>query len=140
MTVTIAPALLCDIEAAAARCDPDEACGLLVGRKQGASHTVTEVHVSRNIAAEPRHRFEVDPGLRLRLQRQARERCERVIGVFHSHPGGEPAPSETDRASIWEPDLIWLITGVHDGVAGQTKAFMADPAGTGFRPLEMLVV
>lgn len=137
MTVVIAPNLLCEIVAAALRRFPEEACGLLVGRTQGDAQSITEVHESRNVALEPRRAFEVDPSLRLRLQRQTRGSGTGVIGVFHSHPGGDPSPSDTDRASIWEPDLVWLITGVREGVAGDTRAFAVDPDGYGFHPVKI---
>lgn len=136
MTVTIAADLLGAIEQAALHRYPEEACGLLVGRRASSGCTVTAIHESPNVAEERHRRFEVDPGLRLRLQRETRGTGDAVLGLFHSHPDGEPAPSDTDRASIWEPDLIWLITAVVRDKA-RTRAFAVDEPGTGFVPLAL---
>jgi proteasome lid subunit RPN8/RPN11 len=67
-------------------------------------------------------RFEIDPRLRLRLQKELRPGPEAVIGVFHSHPDGPAQPSDTDLENAWEPELIWLITAVVAGQATQTTA------------------
>jgi len=68
-------------------------------------------------------RFEVDPALRLRLQRELRASNERIVGLFHSHPDGAAAPSAHDLACAWEPDLVWLITATGRDAAGPTAAF-----------------
>lgn len=104
---------------------PREACGLLTGERCGRDGTrlenvqpvdmgavtwiVEAFHPARNIAAMPETRFEVDPRLRLTLQRQCRDSGNDVIGVFHSHPNGVAMPSETDLAMATEMDLLWLI-------------------------------
>lgn len=139
MTVTIATDLLDAIERAARDRYPEEACGLLVGRPAPPGCTVTAVHESPNVAEDRRSGFEVDPGLRLRLQRETRKVGEAVLGLFHSHPEGTAAPSETDRASIWEPDLIWLITAVARGDV-HTRAFAVDQTEKGFVPLSLRAV
>jgi len=137
MTLRIARPLLRTIESAAARRFPEEACGLLVGGQSAGAIAVAAVYESANVADDRRARFEVDPGLRLRLQRQARADGARVVGLFHSHPNGAPVPSETDRASIWEPDLVWLITALDDGVVTETRAYAVDEAAQDFRALAL---
>lgn len=117
---------------------PEEACGLLVGRRANDSVTVSHAQESGNIAAEPRTSFEVDPGLRLRLQRALREEGAEIVGIFHSHPSGDPTPSATDQAAIWEPDLVWLITAVEDGAVGESRIYAADNTDPpSFRRLDM---
>ena len=125
------------IERAAEAAYPEEACGLLVGRsKPGVGYRVRAVEASANVAEPPRtRRFEVDPKLRLRLERDLRESADSIIGVYHSHPDGSAKPSETDRSMIFEPDMVWLITAVADGRAGATTGWRPTEDGAAFLPL-----
>jgi proteasome lid subunit RPN8/RPN11 len=68
----------------------------------------------------------------------------RVVGHFHSHPGGPPEPSETDRRAAYEADLIWLIVALRgpDEAAPVVTAWSVEgPVGedgaAGFRPLRL---
>ena len=125
------------IERAAEAAYPEEACGLLVGRcDPGEGYRVNAVEASANVASPPRtRRFEVDPKLRLRLERQLRESRDSVIGVYHSHPNGSAEPSETDISMIFEPDMVWLITAVVDGEAGATLGWRPIEDASAFLPL-----
>ena len=136
-SVRLTPEQLQAIERAAEAAYPEEACGLLVGRSApGEAYRVNAVETSANVAELPRtRRFEVDPKLRLRLERELREGPDSVIGVYHSHPNGSAEPSETDIAMIFEPDMIWLITAVADAGAGATTAWQPSEDGAAFRPL-----
>ena len=136
-SVRLLPAQLHAIERAAEAAYPEEACGLLVGRAEpGGAWQVRAVEASANVAEPPRtRRFEVDPKLRLRLERELRESPDSVVGVYHSHPNGSAAPSETDISMIFEPDMVWLITAVADGRAGATMAYKPTEDGAAFRPL-----
>lgn len=128
--IRIAAADLARVVAAAEAAYPLECCGMLAGRAEGTGAaraiTVTAVHPSANIAAEPRHSFEIDPVLRLRLQRELRGSGDTVVGLYHSHPDGRAQPSATDLDRAWEPDLVWLITAVHGGQAILTTAHLLD--------------
>ena len=125
------------IERAAEEAYPEEACGLLVGRSApGEGYRVNAVEASVNVAEPPRtRRFEVDPKLRLRLERELRESPDSVIGVYHSHPNGGAEPSETDISMIFEPDMVWLITAVTDGRAGATIGWRPTDDASAFLPL-----
>ena len=138
-SVRLAPGQLRAIERAAEDAYPEEACGLLVGRSApGAGYRVSTVEASANVAEPPRtRRFEVDPKLRLRLERELRESPDSVIGVYHSHPDGSAAPSKTDISMIFEPDMVWLITAVADGRAGETRGWRPAEDRSAFLPLEL---
>lgn len=117
---------------------PEEACGLLVGRRRADGRVeVARAVPSANLADEPRRRFEVDPALRLRLQREARRGRREIVGHFHSHPDGAPVPSETDLAEAWEPELVWLIAAVAAGRVAELRAHAIDPASGRFRQLPL---
>ena len=123
--IRLAPDHLKSIEAAAVAAYPSESCGLLAGRTETSGDvTVTRVVASRNMMADDRtDRFEVDPQVRFDLMRELEGSGEAIVGHYHSHPDHPAEPSEHDMAVAWEPDLIWLITTVPEGVAGDTRAF-----------------
>ena len=140
-SVRLTAAQLRAIERAAEAAYPEEACGLLVGRSApGGACRVSAVEASANVAEPPRaRRFEVDPRLRLRLERALRDGPDSVVGVYHSHPDGSAEPSATDIAMIFEPAMVWLITAVDGdadgGRAGTTMAWRPADDGTAFLPL-----
>jgi len=116
---------------------PDEACGLLGGYKNDDGTTVvTCVRNSANVAQARRHdRFEIDPALRFRFMRELEQRStqthtQAIIGHYHSHPDHPAAPSETDLAMAYEPDMIWLIAAVNKGNATDLTAHRLIPEGT----------
>lgn len=95
---------------------PNEGCGLLVGQWKGDELLVTDIADSPNISEEAATAFEIDPGVRLKTQRAARDAGLEVVGHFHSHPNGEPRPSDCDREQArMEPELVWLIMGLRWG-------------------------
>lgn len=118
---------------------PEEACGLLVGRRiDDGSIDVNRVEASANLAEDRRHRFEVDPRLQLRLLRERRAGgADEVVGLYHSHPDGEPRPSQTDLARAWEPELVWLIAAVHQGRAVALTAHRLDAEAGCFREIAL---
>jgi proteasome lid subunit RPN8/RPN11 len=69
------------------------------------------VHEIANVAENPTRHFQIDPQAQFDLMRALRGSQRRIIGCFHSHPDGVPAPSATDRAQAYESDFLWLIVG-----------------------------
>ncbi len=86
-----------------------------------------------------RQRFEVDPRLLLELHRELREGAEAMVGVYHSHPNGTGAPSETDLARAWDPDLVWIIAAVREGASAPLAAFRPLPAERRFEPVTLRI-
>ncbi|MEL7061805.1 MAG: M67 family metallopeptidase [Acidobacteriota bacterium] len=101
---------------------PFEGCGLLIGEPAASSIRasgrapslrVRWIDASRNVRTWPesRRRFEVHPEDVLRVERAARARGLRLVGVWHSHPDHPAEPSAVDRLEAW-PDLSFLIVSV----------------------------
>jgi len=111
---------------------PFEACGLLLGRQLQDCLFISEVVPSPNLADQPLHNFEIDLGLRLRIQKASRKGKNGIIGHYHTHPDAEAAPSATDRSRIYETDLIWIIGSVYDGRFSDLAAFAPSAQGGGF--------
>jgi desampylase len=106
---------------------PQEACGLLFGHEG----RIVEASVARNIAAEPRHRFEIDPAHLFEAHRRARAGPLALIGCWHSHPNGQPAPSKHDADGVSDRTWVWLIA------AGEIIAAW-QPAAEGFQPVALV--
>ena len=135
--IELARAHLAALARAAEEAYPEECCGLLVGTLEGGHRRVTRIAPSANVAeGDRRRRFEVDPRLILKFQRELRGGAERLVGHYHSHPDGPAAPSATDLEMAWEPDLAWLIVPVAAGRAGPPAAHLPVPEG-GFRQLTL---
>lgn len=141
--IVLEPGQMAEITAAAEAAYPEECCGLLVGSGAGPpepGYRVSRVVVSENKALGGRDtRFEVDPALRLALQRQLRGGPDSVIGLFHSHPDGAAEPSPRDLDSAWEPELVWLIVAVSAGRVTRAAAHVLVNNNTRFDeiPLEV---
>ena len=115
---------------------PEECCGLLVGTGGEGSERrwrVVRVEASANLAeGDRRRRFEVDPGLLIRLHRELRGGETRVIGVYHSHPDHPAEPSAHDLELAREPGLVWLIVSVVGGRATDASAHVLAEDGACF--------
>ncbi|MFQ5535628.1 MAG: Mov34/MPN/PAD-1 family protein [Sphingomonadales bacterium] len=142
--ITIARRRLYEIEAAGENAYPCECCGLLVGRKlvdRARGWHIERVVASENLAAAERaDRFEVDPRVQIRLQRELRGSGLSVIGVYHSHPDGQALPSAHDLAQANDPELVWLVTAVSKGRAIGTTAHVLDPNGGAFLEAELRII
>ena len=123
--------------AAAKAAFPAEACGLVIGRRDGATVTVTALAPATNMSPTPRDSFAIDPAVQFSRQRAIRGSGQAVIGCYISHPNGRSEPSPRDReAGDWggcDSGFIWIIiaTGVKEAVA----AF----DGPSFQPLTIRV-
>lgn len=123
------------MEAHARAALPRECCGVILGGKMGADWRAFGIEESRNIAPEAcRDRFEIDPVLLLRLQKAARAGGPRMIGVYHSHPNGLAAPSQTDLDLSWQTGFLWLITAIDEQLV-ETRAFLREAGG--FTPISL---
>jgi len=103
VTREVLAALLSEAEAAF----PDEACGLLLGRKGRIERAVP----ARNVHPEPGRHFEIDPQTLVEAHRAARGGGPEVIGYFHSHPAGPAVPSAADRDAAPGDGRVWAIVG-----------------------------
>ena len=89
-----------------------EACGALLGRMDAEGNWyVEEAYPLHNTYASPVY-FEFDPVELLSIDL---EQPGRMIGVYHSHPGGPAVASTTDRQNMRRVNLeqqipwVWLI-------------------------------
>src|SRR3990172_5563293 len=83
---------------------PNECCGVLLGKVEGATRRVISVVRCGNTRSDsPQNRYHIDPKELVRIQREARERGEDVVGFYHSHPDHPARWSRTDLDEEIEP-------------------------------------
>lgn len=105
MNVRITSDLLATLHSQAAEALPEEACGLLLGH----AGMINALRPARNVADDPRRRFEIDPALLLATHREARGLGLEVLGHYHSHPNGRAEPSRRDAARALDNGQLWVI-------------------------------
>ena len=103
---------------------PHECCGVLLGRVDDEARVVTSVARCGNTRADsPQNRYNIDPRELIRIQREARERSEDIVGFYHSHPDHPPCWSPTDLAEAHWFGCSYVITSVEKGKAAVTNSF-----------------
>jgi len=126
MRVTISSRLLDQIVGHAVAEPGREVCGLLFGDDT----RITAARPTANVAVDPGGYFEVDPQALFAAIRAERAGGPRLVGHYHSHPGGRPEPSARDAADA-APGRLWLI------VAGREARLWRSLAGGGFAPVTL---
>lgn len=133
----IPAALLAELEDRARRAAPEECCGILMGRAAGAGEParVVAAPTAENVWPGDRtRRYEIAPETLLAEHRRAREAGRDVVGYYHSHPGGEAAPSAFDRERAW-PGVTYLIVSP---ARREARAWRLAAEGGGFDELEVV--
>lgn len=103
---------------------PHECCGVLLGRLNGDQRVVSSVARCGNTRADsPQNRYNIDPKELIRIQREARECGEDILGFYHSHPDHPPLWSSTDLAEAHWFGCSYVITSIEKGKAVTTNSF-----------------
>lgn len=88
-----------------------EVCGIIAG----VGEQVRGIIPIQNAASDPAHFFQLDE----RSFTQAMFDIERtglsLIGIYHSHPNGDPIPSQVDIQQANYPDTAYVIVGLKHG-------------------------
>jgi proteasome lid subunit RPN8/RPN11 len=108
---------------------PHECCGVLLGVIDGDARTVNTVSRCGNTRQDsPHNRYHIDPQELVRIQREARERSEDIVGFYHSHPDHPAHWSQTDLAEAHWIGCSYVITSVAKGRAEITNSFALEGA------------
>ena len=122
---------------------PHECCGVLTGEMLGdGSKQVRAVVQCGNAHSDPlRSWYQIDPRELVRIQREAYQRGEDVIGFYHSHPDDDANWSASDLEEAHWTGCSYLITSVQEGRAGHTNSFalFGDEASKRFDNEEIVV-
>ena len=102
-----------------ARANPEiECCGLLAGRDA----LISAVLPARN-ALQSSTSYEIAPAELFALFRRMRAKGLEHLGIYHSHPKGDNAPSPLDLEHAFYPDAAYLIVSPNAGASGPIRAF-----------------
>lgn len=101
--------VLCRHAGLAASIGGHERVGYLLGVEEGGSTIVYALVHARNVRSS-RVEFEADPRDTLTAHMVAENLGLEVVGVFHTHPCGRPAPSVADLEGMKLWPLVWVIS------------------------------
>src|SRR5271165_2783910 len=104
---------------------PHECCGVLLGRfDDDGTRTVTSAARTGNTRTDSAHnRYNIDPRELVRIQREARDRGEDILGFYQSHPDHPARWSPTELAEAHWFGCSYVITSVEKGKALLTNSF-----------------
>ena len=97
---------------------PNESCGYL----SGSDSEVRTCYEMTNLDQSPEH-FSFDPKEQFSVMKQAREKDERLVGVYHSHPETPARLSQEDLRLLNDPNMVYFIVSLM-GEEADVKAFM----------------
>lgn len=112
-----------------ARHTPDEACGVLIGRRDSEKITVDRVIPIKNSRSSDRS-FELDPKEHYEAWKLADREGMDIVGVYHTHPHSAARPSLWDQESMENYQSVWIIAG-----RGEIKGYEWDG---GIKPVEII--
>ena len=104
---------------------PQECCGVLTGEmpSDGSKQVRAVVRSVNTHTDQSRSWYQIDPHELVRIQREACERGEDIIGFYHSHPDDVADWSASDLEEAHWTGCSYLITSVLQGRAVQTNSF-----------------
>ena len=102
-----------------ARRDPStECCGLL----GGSGAVISAILPARNALASPSE-FEIAPKELFRMFRELRASRLDHLGIYHSHPAGDNAPSRRDIERAFYPDAAYFVVSPLPDAPRPVRAF-----------------
>ena len=98
MTLTIPRKLIAEMITHSLEHDPEECCGVLLG-KDGAASTGRRM---QNVHDNRVSRYTMDPLELMQVQNDADRKGQQFVAIYHSHTYTQGYPSETDIANAVE--------------------------------------
>jgi proteasome lid subunit RPN8/RPN11 len=121
---------------------PHECCGVLLGRSAVGVDEVfaniveSAVRAGNTRTDSPRNRYNIAPQELVKIQRQARDAGQDIVGFYHSHPDHPAQWSVTDLAGAHWLGCSYVITAVARGIAQETNSFLLTGATEEDKALE----
>ncbi len=115
MSLKISAELIEKIKDCGREAYPQECCGLLLGRANGAGKSVVGLRAVQNSREDSReNRYLISPRDLFNAEKDAGKLGLDVIGIYHSHPDHPARPSEFDREHAF-PWYSYIILSVDHG-------------------------
>lgn len=146
MTLKVSKALLERVHAESEKSFPEEACGLLIGKipdnfeKPGRPLGADEARPLPNgwESAARTHRYQIDPKLLIRIERELEGTGRGVVGFYHSHPSVPAWPSPFDLERAWPCYSYWIVC-VREGKAAGSRSWVRSEDGNSFIEEDVVV-
>lgn len=97
---------------------PNEACGILAGRRE----QVEEVYEMVNVEKSPQTFF-MDAQQQLGVMKQIRNAGRKMIGIYHSHVASEAYPSSHDVELALYPEVSYMIISIRNRKNPSIRSF-----------------
>jgi cysteine synthase B len=108
---------------------PEEACGVLLGPRDGIVTTALPIENTTNL--EKRRRFLVGPAEYRQAEAHAGALGLTIVGFYHSHPDHPAEPSAFDLGHAW-PNISYAIQSVRHGAARELRSWRLRPDRSGY--------
>jgi proteasome lid subunit RPN8/RPN11 len=108
---------------------PRETCGLIGGLRQGSVDQAVEIIPVPNTASDLENAYRMDEHTLAAALTGLEKRGLTLVGIYHSHPQGDPVPSHRDIREAAYPDTAYLIIGMK-GDDPRLAAWMINYDGT----------
>ncbi len=89
---------------------PNEACGILAGKQNGAGDVFFPMTNMDNASIS----YFMDPKEQLAVFKQMRKLGLEMSGIFHSHVASEATPSQKDIRLAFYPEVSYLIVSLSE--------------------------
>ena len=101
---------------------PNESCAILFGIVKDNATFVKDIFLAENMEQSPAS-FTISNDQVLEGYKIAKEKKLNVVGIFHSHPSSQAAPSSIDRVFMETNPVVWII---FSGVSEEFRAYILD--------------
>jgi proteasome lid subunit RPN8/RPN11 len=109
---------------------PNECCGVMLGKVDGAEKNVTiAVPLENSFTGKQNDRYEIRPEDLLAAEKEARSRGLDLVGIFHSHPDCDAYFSKTDLENSC-PWYSFVVLSIKGGEFDHANSFLPDPDQT----------
>jgi proteasome lid subunit RPN8/RPN11 len=114
---------------------PNECCGFLLGKLNGADRGVVDLLPAANDREDGAqyNRFLITPEAYLRGEKAARARGLDIVGFYHSHPNAPARPSQYDLDHAW-PVYSYVIVSIREGAAADMTSWRLRDDRSAFDP------
>ncbi len=120
---------------------PNECCGFILGKLNGADRTVVELMRIANAREDEAqfNRFLITPEASFKADKAARAKKLDVIGCYHSHPNAPARPSQYDVDHAAWSGFSHIIVSIRDKVAVDMTSWQLKDDRSAFDPEEIRV-
>lgn len=119
---------------------PNECCGFILGKLNGADRNVVELMPAANDreGEAQYNRFLITPEAYMRGEKAARAKKLDIVGFYHSHPNAPARPSQYDLDHAW-PVYSYIIVSIRDKVAADMTSWLLKDDRSAFDPEEIRI-